>query len=653
MTCKRSSLTILAAVVFLIAGCNATWQPHPALQISTLPALIPLHRLFINTKGSYQYKLSPDGKKLTWLTVRNGAPTLLYRDLASGKVKQLWSGTTHYQWARDSRRILFLGARDGTERTHIYTVDTALDLPNPIDLTPFEDETRSLIACLVESDPETVLITQNHRDKTVFDLYKINLVTLKQTLVCENPGDVHKWITDRNGVLRARMRYADDKMDYLELKDEGRDSWTELMSCPHAESVSFLSLTPDNKRMWFLSNRGRDRVGLVSLDIQSGRETLVYQDPEIDLAKAWISRVTDEPAMAFSFPDYPKVHFLDKTLEQELGQFLEPGPAGLRIVSTDDQERMLVLQVYTDQGYSYYLFNRDTGKKELLAEYPLKAYAQAMSTMQPISFQARDGMTLHGYLTVPRGTSGKGLPMVLLVHGGPWARDYWECDSMVQFLANRGYVVLQVNFRGSAGYGRAYMQAAGGEFAGRMQTDLLDGVDWAVEKGYADPNKIGIVGGSYGGYAVLVGMTFTPETFACGVDICGISNLVTFLQSVPKCWKLYMPQYYSYVGDPKKPEDLEKMRAKSPLFKADQVVRPLFIVHGANDPRVTIDQSETMVQALRKAGKDVQYMVLPNEGHGISRPGNTIRFYRRLEVFLAQHLGGRDAGFDPDHQLVD
>ena len=359
-----------------------------------------------------------------------------------------------------------------------------------------------------------------------------------------------------------------------------------------------------------------------------------------------MSQITKAPLIAASFPDYPKLHFFDPTVEADAMVLRDQTPMGMRIQSADHDERIVTVATYTDKGSAHHLYFRDTQKKVLLSSDPIFRYRDVLATMKPISYKSRDGLKIHGYLTTLNGTFGKPVPMVLFVHGGPWVRDYWGYRSTAQFLANRGYAVLQINYRGSTGYGRTFKEAAKGEFAGKMHTDLIDGVRWAISQGIADPDKIAIYGHSYGGYAALVGLTFTPDVFACGVDVVGISNLISFTKAVPKYWKIWMPYWYRYVGNPNKPEDRRKMKSKSPLFHVDRIKRPLLIVQGENDPRVKRQESDQIVAALNKAGKTVEYILFEDEGHSIRNWQNRLIFYRRLEDFFAEHLGGMSAGFD-------
>jgi dipeptidyl aminopeptidase/acylaminoacyl peptidase len=637
---KRILITFLCALL-TINSCM-TKPKHPELIDADLPKLIPLRDFIINRDFNYNYKLSPDGTKIAWLGSHKGM-TIFYKEIGTDDVKII---DTHSKrniygiaWAQDSRRILYLQDQEGNENHHIYLVDTENPKKEPVDLTPFED-TLALIHQIIKSDPENILIIHNHRDKKFFDLYSVNLLTQEQSLVAENPGDVYEWITDKSGDLRGRLLLRDNGENTLEIVNN-QGNWETILKGSFEDEFYFMGFTPDDKGMWLISNINRERISFISLDLETGEEKLIYEDPNVDLDYVAISNKTGQPLVAFSCPDYPALYFFDDRLKKDMEKFLTGEPAGFYNLSFNDNENLMTFTFYTDKAMDHYLLNRETGEEEIINRHPTYIYEEILATVEPISFESRDGLTIHGYLTLPKGTGGRCIPMVLFVHGGPWWRDYWGYNDQVQFLANRGYAVLQINYRGSTGYGRSFMEAAVGEFAGKMHDDLIDGVEWAIEKGIADPEKIAIYGGSYGGYATLVGLTFTPDVFACGVDVVGMSNLVTLLESTPEYWEVWMPLWYKYVGDPNDPEDRKEMEEKSPLFKIDNIIRPLLIAQGGNDPRVKQRESDQMVEAMIEAGKEVEYILFPDEGHGFTFWKNRLVFYRRMEDFLAEHLGGR------------
>jgi dipeptidyl aminopeptidase/acylaminoacyl peptidase len=635
-------------ILFVLTSC-AIAPKHPALQDAKVDELIPLRHFFINKETQFGFKVSPDGKKLGWIAVEKRRLTIHIKTIGEAAVKTVRKAGKEsifgFNWSADGRRILFRQDRDGDENYHIYMVSSDDPQQKPIDLTPYKDS-RAGIHQIIRNDPDNILATHNSRDKRLFDLYRINLTTRKQTLVAQNPGKVLGWITDDDGNLRARVRRSVNRKRIVDRYMPQDNTWKYFLTLDFEDRLNILSFPTDKEEIWALSNRDRDRIGLVRLNIETGAEKLVYEDPKGDVGYVVMSQVKKAPLLAASFPDYQKLHFFDPTVKADIIAIKNHTPMGIRIQSADRRERIATVSTYTDKGDATYLFFRDTKEKMLLSRNPIYRYRDRLAIMRPISFMSRDGLEIHGYITTPSYASDKPAPMVVFVHGGPWARDYWGYRSTVQFLANRGYVVLQINYRGSTGYGRMFKEAAKGEFAGKMHTDLIDGVQWAISEGIADPDKIAIYGHSYGGYATLVGLTFTPDVFACGVDAVGISNLISFTKSVPKYWRIWMPYWYRYVGNPNNPGDLQKMRAKSPLFHVDRIKRPLLIAQGANDPRVTQQESDQIVAALNEAGKTVEYILFEDEGHGIRKWQNRLIFYRRLEDFFAEHLGGMSAGFD-------
>jgi dipeptidyl aminopeptidase/acylaminoacyl peptidase len=636
--------TMISALALLLASC-AVAPTSPALQSAQLPELLPVRDFVANTDYNGLYQISPDGRKLAWQAVSGLRESLFVKSLESGDVTII-PIKGEYLWAQDSRHLFFYRDRKGNEDYHVLLRDTANPDGRPVDLTPY-DGTRAYVQQVIESDPRHVLIAHNRRDRHVFDLFKIDLDTGREEPVATNPGQVTRWLTDRDGVLWGRVRQEGEGY-HLERYDAGAHAWNSVYQWDRFDVVAPLALSVDRKAVWMVSNRGRDLQALVKLDLATSRETVLYQPPTVDIAGLLFSHRTREPVLAYAQPDYPHIEFLDRALQSDLAPFLSSSPQGLRVTSMDDQDRLMTVEVYTALGKQFYLFDRTSKQRTLLGESASMQFAESLAPVKAIQFQSRDGLTLHGYLTLPKGAATKNLPTVLLVHGGPWFRDQWGADyytnRLAQFLANRGYAVAQINYRGSAGYGRKFMEAAIGEFGGKMHDDLIDAVQWLVSEGITDPQRVAIAGRSFGGYAALVGLTFTPEIFACGVDIVGLSDLTT--QKGPAYGELGRYWWERYFGDPDIPADLEKMKQRSPYYHADAIRRPVLIAYGANDARVQREQSEKMIAALEAAHKEVQSLVLRNEGHLITRWPSNLTMYRRIEDFLAGCLGGRSSGFD-------
>ena len=644
----HASASVLVVSAVLAAGCAVAPAGRPAPPASTPPELIALRHFFASREANWGYRVSPDGTRLGWIASHGGRSTVHVHTLGANDVRPIDTHSRRtiywFTWARDSRHVLYLQDENGDENYHVYLASIERPDDPPVDLTPLPGS-RAWIHRVMRSDPNHIVIAWNKRDRSVFDLYRVNLNTREQTLIAENPGDVMDWLTDWAGRVRARIRHVGLDERRLEVLRDG--GWVELQRLDLEEfNVQMLGVASDDRALWLLSSRGRDRLSLVRVDIATAAESLVFEDPELDLEWALVSERTREPLAVVTSPGRQAIHFFDQTLEADLGLLQRETPTGLRILSFDDDERLVTVEVFNEKGSEHYLVDRGTMERRLLGRHQIVQFVHALGTTEPITLAARDDLRLHGYLTRPPGFAAPG-PIVLVVHGGHWARDYWSYDRVVQFLANRGYAVLQVNYRGSTGYGRAFRELAVGEYAGKMHDDLIDAVRWAVTRGIADPARVAIYGGSYGGYAALVGMTFTPDLFACGVDVVGISNLVSFYETVPPYWKLsVMPLFLKYVGDPSHPEDRRRLEEKSPLFKTDQVKRPLLIIHGARDARVNVRESEQMVAALRQAGKDVRYVVFPDEGHrrDYGNWRNALRHYSEVEDFLASCLGGRKSG---------
>jgi acetyl esterase/lipase len=534
----------------------------------------------------------------------------------------------------------------------VYTID--LDDPDgkPLDLTPWEG-VRAGIQQIPAGEPARVLVHHNRRDRRLFDLYSIDLATRRETLVSQNPGDATTPITSPDGGFRGWLtssvaqRRATEAPKPLAARMPGLKT--------SVETFQSLGTSADRSAVWALSNRGRDRLALVMADPRLGWEKVVFEDADTDVSAVTMSQVTHEPLMAQAQATYPRVAILDRKLREDLGPLLSEQGSGhynVSIVSADRTEQRMVVAIGSDLQRRTYLVDRQARTHVLLAQAIASDLEKSLAPMRPVAIQSRDGLTLHGYLTLPRGVEARRLPMVVHVHGGPWQRTTWgdpvisEDAGYAQFLANRGYAVLQVDFRGSSGYGRNFLNAGMGEFAGRMQEDLLDAVRWAVDGGIADPARVAIMGWSYGGYAALTALTTTPDRFACGVSYAGPTELASLIESFPSYWAVDLSRWHDFVGDPEIAEDREEMKQKSPLYQAHKVERPVLIVHGVRDVRVRVDQSDRMVEALRRARKTVDYMRIPDMGHNLGWWAHRIAVLGRTEEFLRGCLGGRASRFD-------
>ncbi len=574
---------------------------------------------------------------------------LFVRDNETGEVRKFRPPAPGYQWTPDSRRILYTRDQSGAENAHVYMIDTDGPAAAEIDLTPYPG-VRAAIHSTTGSGGRYLLVYHNRRDRSQFDLYRIDLETREEMLVARNPGDGVAALVERDGTFKGWTRRSAAKpAQPLATRRPA------LLKKPD-ETFRVLGASKDPAAVWALSDRGRDRVALVMAHPTLGWEKVIFEDPHVDVTNVIMSAVTRAPLAAIAQPGYPRVEILDSKLRDDLDGLLKaqgPGPYGVEFVTSDDAEQRLIVAIYTSTQRRHFLVDRRSRTHTLLTEAVSADVAQALAPMQPVAITSRDGLTLNGYLTLPRGVEPKRLPMVLLVHGGPWMRNGWsdpagsEDVARAQFLANRGYAVLQVDFRGSTGYGRRFVKAGMGEFAGGMHDDLLDAVRWAVDGGIADPSRVGIMGYSYGGYAALVGLTLTPDVFACGVSLGGPTDLATLIESFPPYWAADLSMWHDYVGDPRDPHDREQMMRKSPLAHAGELRKPVLIIHGAQDVRVRIDQAQRMVDALRQAGKPVEYLPIADMGHGMGWWVHRLAILRQTEDFFQRCLGGRASRFDP------
>lgn len=608
------------------------------------PDLIPLEDFFRNSEMS-AFKLSPSGDFISFLKPWENRMNLHVQRVGSDEEVRVTAAKDRdipgYFWSGDER-LVYLQDKGGDENYHLFTVKT--DGSEGRELTPFDNVRVSIIDTLEENDDE-VLIGMNRRDPRLFDVYRLNIVTGSLALIEENPGDIDGWMTDHDGKLRVAIR-SDGVNTSLLYRDREEQPFKTLITTNFRESVAPLFFTPDDKKLYVSSNLGRDKAAIYLFDPASAtNEELVFEHPDVDVSTLFYSKKRKVVTGTGYVTDRFHYHFFDERRE-ELQKDLESRLPGFEVAITSmnkDEDKVLLWAGHDRTRGEYYFYDMETKEFRKLAALSPWLPTERMGFMKPVTYQARDGLTIHGYLTLPAGmTEAKNLPVVINPHGGPWVRDSWGYDPEVQFLANRGMAVLQMNFRGSTGYGRSFWEAGFKQWGRAMQDDITDGVRWLIDQGIADPERIAIYGASYGGYAVLAGLAFTPDLYACGVDYVGVSNIFTLLETIPPYWELGRQMLYEKIGDPVKDEEL--LRSVSPVFHADRIQAPLFVAQGANDPRVKKAESDQIVEALRKRGVDVEYMVKDNEGHGFHNEENRFDFYRAMERFLARHLNSRSEG---------
>ncbi|HTU92427.1 MAG TPA: S9 family peptidase [Gemmataceae bacterium] len=611
------------------------------LPAAKLPDLIPRKVLFGNPERANP-QLSPDGKMLAYLAPdKKNVLQVFVRTVGKNDDRQLTEdkkrGIRTYFWTYDADHLLYLQDTDGDENHHVYSANLKSGLVR--DLTPFQG-VRAMNVDLSPEHPGEMLVGLNVNDRRKFDMYRINLKSGATELDTENPGTVMGWVSDADFKVRAAVATLEDGGTDLLVREAVDKPWKKLRHWSFEEEGAPIDFSKDGKTLYLESNHGANTSRLLALDLSTGKEEVMAEDDTYDVGGVLV-QPTKHTIQAVSF-NRAKVEWkvLDKEIADDFKTLAQIRSGQYSIASRDLADKTWLVSYSTDDGpTTYYVYDRDNRQAKKLFTTQPKLEGLSLAPMKPISFPSRDGLTIHGYLTTPVGVEASNLPMVLLVHGGPWGRDSWGFNPNAEWLANRGYAVLQVNFRGSTGYGKNFLNAGNREWAGKMHDDLLDAVEWAKNQGIADPKKIAIMGGSYGGYATLVGLTFTPDTFACGVDIVGPSNIVSLLKTIPPYWGPMKAMFSKRVGDLAKEEAF--LKSRSPLFRVDKIKAPLLIGQGANDPRVKQAESDQIVEALRKAGKPVEYVVYTDEGHGFARPENRLHFNAIVEQFLAKHLGGR------------
>jgi dipeptidyl aminopeptidase/acylaminoacyl peptidase len=611
---------------------------------TTAVELIPRNTLFGNPDKANP-QVSPDGRRMAYLAPVNNVLNVWVGTIGKDDYRPVTQdtdrGVRFYTWAADNRHILYLQDAGGNENWRLYATD--LESGQTRDLTPFEN----VQARIVERDkhfPDALLVGLNKDNPQVHDVYHLDLPSGELTLVTKNPGNIVGWVTDASFKVRGAMAMAVDGSGSLELlvRENEQAEWVKLITWGAEDNQTSgpVGFTLDGQSLYLQDSRGVNAGRLVKMDIVSGDISVIAEDPQYDVSNVMMHPDTHEiQAVAFD-KDRVEWRVLDDSIKADFDYLRGLHRGDFSITSRDDADATWIVSYNVDNGpIPSYAYDRKTRTATYLFDSRPDLNKYTLATMEPITLTARDELTIHGYLTLPPWSDGHNLPMVLNVHGGPWARDSWGYRPDAQWFANRGYACLQVNYRASTGYGKEFMNAGDKEWGGKMHDDLVDAVNWAIKQGIADPQKVAIFGGSYGGYAALVGATFTPDLFCCAVDIVGPSNLITLIESVPPYWKPAIAIFHNRVGNPATEEEF--LKSRSPLFKVDQIKIPILIGQGANDPRVKQAESEQIVEAMKSKGIPYEYMLFPDEGHGFAKPENRLKFFAAAEKFLAQHLGGR------------
>ena len=599
--------------------------------------LIPMEDFFRNPEKS-SFNISPNGNHIAYMKPWKSRMNVFVMDMITKKEARLTSsqerGIYGFAWLTN-KRIGYIKDEGGNENMHFYAVN--IDKSNEIDLTPFENVQARIIDDL-EDDPNHIIIGLNKRNPQIHDPYRINVNDGKMDMIAENPGNISEWMTDHDGKLRIAITSDGVNTSILHRASES-EKFESILTTDFKVSVSPLFFTFDNKNLYVASNRGRDKSAVFKFDLNNAQEEkLIFEHDEVDVSGLMYSRKRKVLTGVNYTVAKNEMTFFD-TWRQDIQQKLEENLHGYEvgITSFSEDETKAVVVTYSDKSRgTYYYYDIDKNKLTELGEASPWLNEEDMSDMKPVQYRSRDGLVINGYLTLPKGTNGKNLPVIVNPHGGPWHRDSWGYKSEIQFLANRGFAVFQMNFRGSTGYGREFWEKSFKQWGKLMQDDISDGVNWLIDEGIANPDRIAIYGASYGGYATLAGLTFTPDLYACGIDYVGVSSLFTFMESMPPYWELYRKMLYEMVGHPDK--DKELLASASPLLHIDKIKVPLFIAQGANDPRVKKSESDQIVEALQNAGIDVPYMVKNDEGHGFYNEENQFDFYRAMEKFLNKHM---------------
>jgi dipeptidyl aminopeptidase/acylaminoacyl peptidase len=602
---------------------------------------IPLEDFFKNPEKS-SYQISPNGSFYSFMAPYKNRMNIFIQKIGDSSATQLTFEEARdiagYFWP-NNEQIVFLKDEGGDENFHLFGVN--IDGSNPISFTDF-DGVRAQIIDDLPDQKDFVVIGLNKRNKQVFDPYRLNLKSGEISMLAENPGNIQGWMFDHDGKLRIATAIVDGVNQSILYRETEEEEFKTIITTNFKEGFSPQFFTFDNKNIIGSSNLGRDKSAIVEFDPITAKEVKVlYANNDYDVNGVGYSRKRKVITAAYFNSWKSERHYFDSTSKAIFEKIQKQLPGyEIGISGINKEENTIILRTYSDKSLgAYYIYTSEDNKMEKIIEVSPWIDENEMSNQLPISYNSRDGLKINGYLTLPKGynmENAKNLPVVINPHGGPWARDNWGFNPEVQFLANRGYAVLQMNFRGSTGYGRKFFEASFKKWGREMQDDITDGTQWLIDKGIADSTRIAIYGGSYGGYATLMGLVKEPQMYAAGVDYVGVSNMFTFMKTIPPYWEPMLEMMYEMVGDIV--IDSAMLREVSPVFHVDKIKAPLFIAQGVNDPRVNVDESDQMVKAMKEKGIEVEYLVKEDEGHGFRNEENRFDFYRAMEKFLSIQL---------------
>ncbi len=600
------------------------------------PTRIPLEVL-LGDPDKAGPQISPDGHRMTYVAPLDGVLNL-WLGTVNGAFEPITHdtdrGISRYAWCHDNRHLMYVQDKDGDENWHIYTID--LESRDIVDHTPFEGVQARIIAYR-RTHPNEVLIGLNKENQQLHDIWHLTIDTGELRKAADNPGFV-SWCVDQDLKVRGAIAPEPDGGVSLLVRDDEDSEWRPFVnfSAEDAMIAGPLGFTAEGNGMYLLSSIGANAARFIVKDIASGDEHLIAEDPIYDCVNATLEPVTRKPQIAWFLKDKVEYQVLDPSIHEDLEAIEQIQAGEFSIIDRDHSNQTWLIAFDSDVGpVKFYVYERKTKSARFLFAHRPDLEMYDLAPMEPFVFQARDGLQIHGYLTFPLGERSN-LPTVINVHGGPWHRDSWGFNPEAQWLANRGWLCIQINFRGSLGYGKEFVNAGDKEWGGAMQDDVSDAVRWSIDQGYTDPARVCIYGGSYGGYAALAGATFTPELYRCAVAMCGPANLKTFITSIPPYWTPMIAMFHKRVGNPE--TEAELLWSRSPLSRVDDIKAPMLIAHGANDPRVKLAETEQITSAMKAKGIDHELVVFDDEGHGFVKPANRLRFYELTEAFLSTHL---------------